>query len=173
VKCALAECNEQFIPISRQRLKYCCKDHQRIGTKREMAANRHAAAAHKWKPKKCKWAPCGKVFDPKGTPWNDYCCREHRLKAAHERAEIPTARRLAKKHGLTLIEGGKADQSTLVSGKQPVPNVGRPRKERIGNRVVELRRDGKSWAQTTLTINREFRVSLAISTIRSYAENYG
>jgi len=107
VTCALPGCDVQFIRAARENLKYCSREHMRIGVKREQAEKRHKAAAHKWAPRRCEYSKCGKVFVPKGEPWNTYCSPICRTRAAHERAEIPTALRLAKKHGLTLIEGGK------------------------------------------------------------------
>jgi hypothetical protein len=146
VTCALSECDVQFIP-TRENLKYCSREHMRIGVKREQAETRHKAAAHKWAPRRCEYSKCGKLFVPKGEPWNTYCSPICRSRAAHERAEIPTALRLAKKHGLTLIEGGKEAADTSFTSSKKRGKRGRPAKTDLFIRAQALFSTGRNWPQ--------------------------
>ena len=99
--CALSGCNIKFKPKgSHGRWKYCCNEHMRLGVREQSSNLRHATARHKWMPRTCAYFRCGKLFTPEGQPWNKYCSPLCRTRAAHKRAELPTAIRLAKKFGL-------------------------------------------------------------------------
>jgi len=148
-----ANCGKSFMPEGfRVRRKYCSEKCMRTAVRQDQSDKRHKASAAKWVPRKCAYSRCRKLFNPKGTPWNNYCSSICRRRAAHQRAEIPTARRLAAKYGLQIVEIGK---------------IGRPRKDDTRGKVLRLRAAGKSWNQVAML------VKLSVGACRGYAKKSG
>jgi hypothetical protein len=159
-RCAL--CNALFVPVGHPiRRKYCCEEHMRIGVKQEQAEKRRLASAPKWAPRACAYSPCGKLFKPHGQPWNKYCSALCRQRAGHQRAELPTAKRLAHKFGFTLkssVELAEAERILAQQAQQQSTSTGgAPAKRGAAflENAIAVHEKLKSWGKTALKLTPE------------------
>ena len=165
----------------------------RKGVKDESARKRYDVAAFKWVERGCAYAKCGKIFKPTGQAWNKYCSPICRTRAAHERAELPTAKRLARKLGFSIKPNAEiieAEQKLeqlqrqfhnqeLVVEQLKARQIGRPltREQdaaRYGPRIAELRATTPptSWGKIQVVVEREMGLSRSLSGLRHLHEAY-